>query len=154
MCVCLSYYQPCWQTMPEYPAAQRHLKPSCVSRSSQVPPFWHGPLLHVLYPAENINYQEENWREFPVKDLLFLQPPERCWNHKSRATQQAEKNSFVEDVRLQYLHCTDEDQQSETVQLSWVDIALQCLHLIEHLCWGAFGGWITLRSAPWCFSTP
>ena len=32
-----------------------------------------------------------------------------------------DKYSFVDDVCPQYLHCTDEDQQSETARLSTVD---------------------------------
>ena len=43
-------------------------------------------------------------------------------------------DSFVEDACLQYLHCTDDDQQFETVRLCTVDIALR--HLIEHCCLG------------------
>ena len=32
-----------------------------------------------------------------------------------------DKYSFVDDVCPQYLHCTDEDQQSETARLSTVE---------------------------------
>ena len=32
----------------------------------------------------------------------------------------AEINSFIDDAGLQYLHCTDENQRSETVRLSTV----------------------------------
>ena len=55
----------------------------------------------------------------------------RIWSYPG-----GDKYSFVDDVCPQYLHCTDEDQQSETARLSTVDIALWCLHLIEHCCWG------------------
>ena len=35
----------------------------------------------------------------------------------------AERNLFVDDACLQYLHCTDDNQQSETVWLSAVNNA-------------------------------
>ena len=49
-----------------------------------------------------------------------------------------------------------ESHELVTVQYSYyinytLDIALWCLHLIEHCCWGAFVVCIALSSAPWCF---
>ena len=41
----------------------------------------------------------------------------RIWSYPGR-----DKYSFVDDVCPQYLHCTDEDQQSETVRLSTVQL--------------------------------
>ena len=43
-------------------------------------------------------------------------------DYESGATHcQAQINSFVDDACLQYLHCTDEDQQSKKVRLSTVE---------------------------------
>ena len=43
----------------------------------------------------------------------------RIWSYPG-----GDKHSFVDDVCPQYLHCTDEDQQSETARLSTVDSSL------------------------------
>ena len=40
----------------------------------------------------------------------------RIWSYPG-----GDKYSFVDDICPQYLHCTDEDQQSETARLSTVD---------------------------------
>ena len=50
----------------------------------------------------------------------------RIWSYPG-----GDKYSFVDDVCPQYLHCTDEDQQSETARLSTVStfmlLCLECL---------------------------
>ena len=72
----------------------------------------------------------------------------RIWSYPG-----GDKYSFVDDVCPQYLHCTDEDQQSETARLSTVN-------LLGWVNWDPFvnpegksvGGVRSMYTCGWCNS--
>ena len=81
----------------------------------------------------------------------------RIWSYPG-----GDKYSFVDDVCPQYLHCTDEDQQSETARLSTVQLCIETLckratsvaHLtnfsFEFFLWNFHKRCLSTSSIPWC----